>query len=169
MGVFAIETSQSTRHSSVDFYCYGDTMNTAISRSGDSSLVFSYRELSPEEVMFVSGGDDPGDGSGVGSDGNGGTGDDGSSVSVGSSSTPGILGEVTVSAPAEGDAGGSGIGQAQAQQLMQNIEIANTNPILAFIMFNAMLVQAANPPTNPTPPLGNPMGDPTPQFGGDGP
>jgi hypothetical protein len=143
------------------YYIYGKIMSIAISRSVDHSLVSSYRELSPEEIMFVSGGDDPGDSS---SDG---TGDDGASASVGSSSTPGTLGEVTVSAPAEGNPGGSGIGQAQAQQLMQNIENASQNPFFAFMLFTGTLAQAAsNPPTPGLPALGNPMGDPDPGHPG---
>lgn len=128
-------------------------MNIVISNGASQSLASKYRVLSLEEILWVSGGDDPGDSS-----------SDGDSASVGSSSTPGTLGEVTISASApEGEAGG-GIGQAQALQLMQNIEIANTNPILAAMMFFALIAQAVSQHSSSPAAFGNPMGDPDPGY-----
>ena len=116
----------------------------------------SFRELTQDELMLVSGGDDPGDSS---SDGAGDSGTDGGSVSVGTSTTPGELGTVTVTADAPADPSG-GIGDQQAQQLARGIEFAFTDPAAAIFAF---LTEIQHAPSLgfPAAPGQDVMGNPT--------
>lgn len=92
----------------------------------DASSVPTMRELTVDELFLVGGGDDagctPGD---SGADG-------GACAAQGdSSSSIGSLPEITVSAAAE-----NGIGDAEAEQLVQNIDSAMTNPVIALAYFS---------------------------------
>jgi hypothetical protein len=106
--------------------------------------------LTKEEILLVSGGEDGDAGCSPGD-----SGADGNCAAQGNDSngeTVGSLPEVSVTATAET------IGDFAAEQMMENIEMAQINPIIAATLFGAMLANLlAN--AGPTPPIGNPMGD----------
>ncbi|GAA4333853.1 hypothetical protein GCM10023165_09260 [Variovorax defluvii] len=106
------------------------------------------RELTAEELNYVSGGD--------GGGGSCSAGDCGASASDGSDAA-GTLAEVTVTSSQN-----DGIGDQQAQQLMTQIEFAFTDPLAALLGFFSLIGNASIPSMNyPTIPV-NPMGDPSP-------
>ena len=101
------------------------------------------RRLSVAELELVAGGNSCGPGScGPGGD------------------AGGTLSEVTVHGDAP-DPGGNGISQADAESLANHVGLANgSNPALAAFLFMLQIMQALQS-MNPTPPIGNPMGDPS--------
>ncbi|WP_162574179.1 hypothetical protein [Variovorax sp. PBL-H6] len=109
------------------------------------------RVLTADELILVSGGEDggctPGD---SGADGNCAAQGESSSESIGS------LPEVTVNANAD-----NVLGDSQAEQMMQNIELANNNPFFAAALFFGSIITYFNNAGSTTP-IGNPMGDPSP-------
>lgn len=73
----------------------------------------------------------------------------------------GTLSEVTVNGGAPDPGGGNGISQADAENLAQHFGLANgSNPALAAFLFMLQIMKALQSMT-PTPPIGNPMGDPS--------
>lgn len=113
-------------------------MRTTLFKSASDFAVLppGCRRLSVAEIELVTGGDD---------------GDDG---------VP-SLGDVTVSAVADAVSGGQG--DAAAEQMVNAIDLAMTDSAAALAMFGIVTFQALMEfaASHPTPPTGNPMGDPT--------